>query len=151
MSLEVKAVQGVQGIQRAQDTGIKERLTSVVLCLIEYKAKLINKMTINMTTPADLLNNTMPILKQRCELIKDFIIRHERPSIQDDDFNACLDCLEKALNPWDMDMSILCPEFCDKIFDGFNRNADKIHIIKEIDLYCPRIDGVPDEPQSSQD
>jgi hypothetical protein len=37
------------------------------------------------------------------------------------------------------------------VFEGFNQNPDKIQIIKEIDFYCPIIDGVPDdEPQSSQ-
>jgi hypothetical protein len=128
-----------------EDSDIKKRLTAVVECLIEYKSKLINKNTINITTPADLTTNTMPVLKQSCAIIKDFMIRHERPSIQDADLKACLDCLETALTPWDMDMSILCPEFCEKIFQGFNLNPDKIQIIKEIDLYCPRIDGVPDE------
>ena len=132
-------------------TGIKERLTAVVLCLMEYKAKIINKMTINITTPADLLNDTMPLLSKRCELIKEFMLRHERPLSEDNDFNDCLDCLEKALTPWDMDMSILCPEFCERIFEGFNQNPDKIEIIKDIDFYCPIVDGVPDdEPQGSQ-
>lgn len=134
-----------------EDPDIRQRLIAVVECLIDYKAILINKNTINITTPADLNNNTMPLIKQRCDMIKDFMIRHERPSIQDDDLKACLDCIELALKPWNPDMSILCPEFCDKIFEGFNLNPDKIQIIKEIDLYCPRIDGVPDEPQSSQD
>lgn len=133
-----------------EDPDIKKRLTAVVECLIKYKAKLIDT-TLNITTPADLNNNTKPLMKKRCDMIKDFMIRHERPSIQDDDLKGCVDCIETALTPWNMDMSILCPEFCDKIFDGFNRNADKIHIIKEIDLYCPIIDGVPDESQSSQD
>jgi len=135
--------------QESQLTGIKERLTAVVACLIDYKAKLINKNTINTTTPADLNNNIIPLLNQSCKIIKDFMIRHERPLTQDPDLNACLDCLEKALSPWDMDMSILCPEFCDKIFEGFNLNKEKI--LDEIDLYCP-LDGVPDdEPQNSQE
>jgi hypothetical protein len=128
-----------------EDSDIKKRLTAVVECLIDYKSKLINKNTLNTTIPADLTNNTMPVLKQSCAIIKDFMIRHERPSIQDSDLKACLDCIEIALNPWNPDMSILCPEFCEKIFQGFNLNADKIQIIKEIDLYCPRIDGLPDE------
>lgn len=132
-----------------QDTGIKQRLTAVVECLIDYKANLINKMTINITTPADLMNNTMPLLKQRCGIIKDFMIRRERPSNEDSEMKACLDCLENALNPWDMDMSILCPDFCEKIFEGFNLNKEKV--LAEIELYCPVIDGVSDdEPQSSQ-
>jgi hypothetical protein len=129
----------------AEDPDIRQRLTAVVSCLIDYKATLINKNTINITTPADLINNTMPLLKERCGTIKDFIIRRDRPQMNDSDLNVCLDCLEKALSPWDMDLSILCPEFCDKIFQGFNLNPDKIQIIKEIDLYCPRIDGVPDQ------
>jgi hypothetical protein len=116
-------------------TGIKPRLTAVVACLIDYKAILINKNTINITTPADLTNNTMPLLKQRCGIIKDFIIRRERHASEDSDLNACLDCLENALTPWDMDLSILCPEFCDKIFEGFNLSKEKI--LDEIDLYCP--------------
>ena len=133
-----------------EDPDIKKRLTDVVSCLIDYKAKLINKNTINITTPADLTNNTMPLLKERCAIIKDFIIRRDRPQTNDSDLNACLDCLTEALNPWNPDMSILCPEFCDKIFQGFNLNPDKIQIIKEIDLYCPIIDGVPDQEDSQE-
>ena len=131
---------------------IKQSLTAVVECLIDYKEILISKNTLTTRIPADLQNNMRPLLKEHCAIIKDFMIRRERPSIQDADLKACLDCLEKALTPWNPDMSILCPEFCDKIFDGFNLNPKKIQIIKEIDLYCPILDGVSaDEPQSSQD
>ena len=144
MGLDIEAKQSIEDTQNTQITGIKQRLTAVVKCLIDYKAKLIDT-TLNTGIPADLNNNTTPLMKQRCDMIKDFMIRKERPSIQDNDLKACLDCIETALTPWDMDMSILCPAFCDKIFDGFNRNADKIHITKEIDLYCPIIDGVPEE------
>lgn len=130
-----------------EDPDIRQRLTAVVQCLIDYKAILINKNTLNITVPADLQNNTRPLLTQSCNIIKDFMIRHERPSEEDAELKACLDCLDKALSPWNPDMSILCPEFCDKIFDGFNLNKEKI--LNEIDLYCP-VDGVSaDEPQSS--
>ena len=143
MGLDVQSTQSPQ----SPLTGIKQRLTAVVECLIDYKAKLINTNTINITTPADLTNNTMPLMKQRCAIIKEFMIRHDRPSIQDNDLKACLDCLESALSPWDMDMSILCPEFCDKIFDGFNLNKEKI--LNEIELYCP-VDGVSDDEVSQE-
>ena len=128
---------------------IKQRLTAVVECLIDYKGLLIDKNTINITTPSD-LKNIIPVFKEKCNIIKDFMLRHERPLTQDSALNACLDCIERALTPWDMDMSILCPEFCEKVFEGFNQNEDKIRIIKEIEFYCPVIDGVPDEEGSQE-
>lgn len=123
-------------------TGIKPRLTDIVNCLIEYKQKFINRSTLKSGDPAD-LNNIVPLLKERCNIIKAFMtpprIRPPRLNSEDaDDFEDCLDCLTIALKPWDSDLSILCPEFCDKIFEGFNQNSKKI--LDEIDLYCP-VDG----------
>lgn len=145
MGLDVQSTQSPQSPQSPL-TGIKQRLTAVVECLIDYKAKLIDT-TLKTGIPADLKNNTMPLMKQRCAIIKEFMIRHERPSIQDEDLNACLECIERALTPWDMDMSILCPAFCDMIFDGFNLNKEKI--LNEIELYCP-VDGVSDDEVSQE-
>ena len=145
MGLDVQSTQSPQSPQSPL-TGIKQRLTAVVECLIDYKAELIGT-TLKTGIPADLKNNTMPLMKQRCAIIKESMIRHERPSIQDKELNECLDCIERALTPWDMDMSILCPAFCDMIFDGFNLNKEKI--LNEIELYCP-VDGVSDDEVSQE-
>ena len=146
MGLDVQSTQSTQSTQSPL-TGINKRLTDVVSCIIDYKSKLISRNTINITTPADLTNNIMPLLKERCAIIKEFMLRRERPQSNDSELNACLDCLEKALTPWDMDLSILCPEFCDKIFEDFNLNKEKI--IDQIELYCP-VDGVSDVEEDSQ-
>lgn len=137
-----------QNTQTSQNTvtGIKSRLTLIVNCLIDYKKKFITKTTLRTPVSAD-LNNVIRDLKERCNRIKAFMIppRIRPPRSNDEDFEACLDCLAEALKPWDSDLSILCPEFCDKIFEDFNHNSQKI--LDEIDLYCP-VDGVSDDEAS---
>jgi len=132
------------GVQ-AEDPEIRQRLTDLVICLFKYKSFVINNDTLYTTTPDDLNKKIMPYLKNKCNIIKAFITppRIRPPISKDNAFEECLDCLEVALKPWNPDMSILCPQFCDKIFDDLNQNSNKI--LDQIELYCPNLDGVSDD------
>lgn len=120
-----------------QDPDVMQRLTDLVKCLFIYKASVINNDTLYTTSPNDLNEKIMPYLKSKCNIIKAFMTPPRvRPPISNDTaFEECLECLENILKPWNSDMSILCPEFCDKIFDDLNQNPKKI--LDQIDLYCP--------------
>lgn len=133
-----------------EDPDVRQRLTDLVKCLFTYKAFVINNDTLYTTTPNDLNEKILPYLKNKCNIIKAFMIppRIRPPRSDDEAFEECLDCLEKVLKPWNPDMSILCPQFCDKIFEDFNQNSNKA--LEQIELYCPKLDGVPEEDSQDQ-
>jgi hypothetical protein len=129
---------------------LRTRATKALKCLLEYKRSLINKNTLLSQNPSDLENNVKPELNEMCSTLTNFMIHRSRPLYSDDDLEKCMRCLEEALNPWDMDLSILAPKWCEMIFKSseFNLSDDIIEEILNISL--PPIDGQDEENNTQQ-
>ena len=59
------------------------------------------------------------------------MLYRSRPLNSDEELQTCMLCLESALNPWDMDLSILAPRWCEMIFKSSEFNLSD-SIIQEI-------------------
>jgi hypothetical protein len=128
----------------------RTRATEVLKCLLEYKRTLINKNTLLSQNPSDLENNVKPELNEMCSTLTKFMIYRSRPLYSDDDLQTCMLCLEAALNPWDMDLSILAPKWCEMIFKSTEFNLSDDIITEIINISIPPVDGQDEENNTQQ-
>ena len=123
------------------DSNLKVRLTNILECLITYKKVLINTYTLTSQNPS-MLNGLSSFLKQQCADITHYMITRQMPENPSKDLSECLECLRVALDPWDLDLSILAPHLCEVVLikSEMNLNVEKI-----IETYLPDplTDGVP--------
>lgn len=110
---------------------LETRARAVLTCLLKYKRSFINKATLLSQNPSDLDNNVKPVLNELCSVLTNFMLHRSRPSNSDEELQTCMLCLESALNPWDMDLSILAPRWCEMIFKSSEFNLSD-NIIQEI-------------------
>ena len=121
---------------------IRQRLRSVLLCLIQYKKIFIQKYTLSTQDP-NALNTVKTVMRRQCGILIEFMKTRNLPNNPDADLSQCLDCLKVALEPWDMDLSVLCPNFCEMIFINSEFNLSENIIDDILENYCPTLD----EPQ----
>lgn len=72
------------------------------------------------------------------------MVSRTKPENPDNLLTDCLDCLEDALTPWDLDLSILGPHVCEMIMVNSELNISNDMISKIIKDYLPpKVDGTP--------
>jgi hypothetical protein len=126
------------------DPNLEERLRDILSCLIQYKRVLINAYTLTSQSPS-ILNNLSHFLRNRCATLTQYMVSRIKPENPDKDLSKCIDCLEKALDPWDLDLSILAPHLCEMILVNSELNISDEMISKIIKEYLPdpEVDGTP--------
>ena len=123
------------------DPNLEERLRNILSCLIKYKKELINAYTLTSQKPS-ILNSLSPFLRSRCKIITEYMVSRNKPENPDKLLTNCLDCLEDALTPWDLDLSILGPHVCEMILVNSELNISNDMIPKIIKDYLPlEVDG----------
>jgi hypothetical protein len=110
---------------------LETRFRAILKCLLECKKAIVNKYTLQTQNPSDLEDNVKPVLNEICSDLTNFMVDRTRPLNSDEYVQSCISCLEKALNPWDMDLSILAPRWCEMIFKGSEFSLSN-NIIEEI-------------------
>jgi len=125
---------------QASSDDIKERLRSILRCLIDYK-KTLMKDTLTSQVPNH-INVVKTTLRRQCNILTEFMKTREMPDNPDTDLLTCLNCLSPLLTPWDMDLSIVCPDLCKGIFVDSDFNMSDSIIEKIIENYCPTLDDV---------
>ena len=126
------------------DLNLEERLKNILTCLIQYKKELINAYTLTSQKPS-ILNSLSPFLRSRCKIITEYMVSRNKPENPDNLLTDCLDCLEEALTPWNLDLSILGPHLCEMVLINSELNISKDMIQKIIQTYLPdpEVDGTP--------
>lgn len=125
------------------DPNLEGRLRNILSCLIKYKKELINAYTLRSQSPS-ILNNLSNELRNRCKIITEYMVSRNKPENPDNHLTDCLDCLEDALTPWDLDLSILGPHVCEMIMVNSELNISNDIIQKIIKDYLPpKVDGTP--------
>ena len=123
------------------DPNLEERLRNILSCLIKYKKELINAYTLTSQKPS-ILNSLSPFLRSRCKIITEYMVSRTKPENSDNHLTQCLDCLEDALTPWDLDLSILGPHVCEMIMVNSELNISNDMVQKIIKEYLPpEVDG----------
>ena len=122
----------------------KKRLHDILTCLMNYK-KTITKDTLNSQNP-NYINTVSAQLRRQSNILSDFMRTRQEPNNADTELSTCLDCLLPLLTPWDMDLSVLCPQLCNAIFidSEFNQSDNLINTM--VEQYCPSIDGLSSDP-----
>ena len=128
----------------------RTRATKVLKCLLEYKRIFINKNTLLSQNPADLENTVKPELNRICLTLTNYMMHRSRPLYSDDDLEKCMLFLDGALNPWDMDLSILGPKWCEMIFKSSEFNLSDDIIPEIINISIPPVDGQDEEDNTQQ-
>jgi len=126
------------------DLNLEGRLKNILTCLIKYKKELINEYTLTSQEPST-LNRLSLFLRNRCATLTQYMVSRVKPENPDEYLGNCLDCLEKALTPWDLDLSILAPHVCEMILVNSELNISDDMIQKIIQTYLPdpEVDGTP--------
>ena len=126
------------------DTNLEGRLRNILTCLIQYNRALINAYTLTSQKPS-ILNQLSPFLRNRCATLTQYMVSRVKPENPDKDLGKCLDCLEDALTPWDLDLSILAPHVCEMILVNSELNISDDMVQKIIEEYLPdpEVDGTP--------
>jgi len=118
---------------------IRERLRSVLLCLIHYKKAFIQKYTLATQDPNS-LNSVKTAMRRQCGILTDFMKTRNLPNNPDAEISECINCLNTILTPWNMDLSVLCPHFCEIIFINSEFNLSENIIENILENYCPTLD-----------
>ena len=107
---------------------------------MNYKRQLL-KETLNSQVPNH-INTVKTNLRGQSIILCQFIKSGNRPNNPAPELSTCLDCLSELLTPWNMDLSILCPQLCDAIFIESEFNLSDNIINTMVEQYCPSIDGL---------
>lgn len=114
---------------------------------MNYK-KTITKDTLNSQNP-NYINTVTTTLRRQSNILSHFMKTRQMPNNPDTELSTCLDCLSPLLTPWDMDLSVLCPQLCNAIFidSEFNQSDNLINTM--VEQYCPSIDGLPSDSEEA--
>ena len=122
----------------------KKRLHDILTCLMNYK-KTITSNTLNSQNP-NYINTVTTTLRRQSSILTNFMKFGNMPNNPDTELSECIKCLSPLLTPWDMDLSVLCPQLCNAIFidSEFNQSDNLINTM--VEQYCPSIDGLSSDP-----
>lgn len=107
-----------------------ERLKNILTILSNYHSHLIQSYTLSSQDPQETIHNIKQILEKNGDMIEDYLRWRKIPSTNDANLLKCVDDLSKEVEPWNIKVSSLAPEWCRLMFKEYPMSISPEHIAR---------------------
>ena len=107
---------------------VSERLQNILRILENYHRLIIQKNSLDSQDPQATVQITKHTLAKHGDMIEEYLRWRTIPLIKDEDLLQCIDELSKYVDPWDVQVSSLAPEWCRLMFKEYPMVISSIHI-----------------------
>ena len=105
-----------------------ERLHNILRILENYHTLIIQKNSLDSQDPQITIQTTKQILAKDGDMIEEYLRWRTIPLTKDEDILQCIEELSTFVDPWDIQVSSLAPEWCRLMFKEYPMVISSVHI-----------------------
>jgi hypothetical protein len=109
---------------------ISERLKEILKILSEYRMHIIQNDTLASQEPEETIQNVRITLANDGDIIEDYLRWRTVPSTDKQELIDCINSLSKQVDPWNIHVSSLAPEWCRLMFKDYPLTLSPEHIAR---------------------
>lgn len=107
---------------------ISERLQAILKILSDYHMYVLQENSLASQNPEETIHNIKNILAKNGDMLEEYLRWRTNPLTKDAELLVCVDNLSKHVEPWNIQISTLAPDWCRLMFKEYPFSISPEHI-----------------------